>query len=558
MKYSKRDLVVLSLLIIFCGALLNCCKREKVVSLRSLLIEMTDRESLTRFPVPFYNLKQFSSYDRRSDLEGLSNWFANSDYTHFTGVDSSAGRKEYILFDAEGPGAVVRWWMTFAGEGSSDGILRIYIDGNNEPVIEENVLKLLSGHLLAGPPLSTSVSPESEPHQRGHNLYLPIPYKKQCRITYECDAIVITPESRKPSIYYNICYRQYEKGTRVVSFSLNELAHASELITGTNGLLEAPELTTGRVNKKHSLSLSIQPNDSVQLVISDKRSAISRIILKLEAENRPQALQSTVISISFDDHRTIWVPAGHFFGTAYRETTSSTFFSSVDNELKMESYWLMPFRKNCIIRLINFGGEEVKADLEAETAYYKWDRNSMYFGASWHEYHQIEAAGSELTGGTGLHRDISFADIAGQGVYAGDAITVLNSVDAWWGEGDEKIYVDGESFPSSFGTGTEDYYGYAWCRPEVFTHPFIAQPDGSGNFHPGTSVNMRYRSLDAIPFRTRISSNIELWHWLPAVINYSLTTYWYTIPPFTISIKPDPESVKRPVPADPSSPKNML
>ena len=71
-------------------------------------------------------------------------------------------------------------------------------------------------------------------------------------------------------------------------------------------------------------------------------------------------------------------------------------------------------------------------------------------------------------------------------MYVGDCLTLFNTVYAWRGEGDEKIYVDGESFPSHFGTGTEDYYGYAWCRPERFTgHPFIAQPDGSGNFDPG-------------------------------------------------------------------------
>lgn len=109
----------------------------------------------------------------------------------------------------------------------------------------------------------------------------------------------------------------------------------------------------------------------------------------------------------------------------------------------------------------------------------------MYFGASWHEYHQIMTAGSEATGGT----------------------------------------------------GTEDYYGYAWCRPEIFSHPFIAQPSGSGNFHPGLTINMRYRVLDAIPFKSSISSNIELWHWLPATINYALTAYWYVLSPYEINIK---------------------
>ena len=52
---------------------------------------------------------------------------------------------------------------------------------------------------------------------------------------------------------------------------------------------------------------------------------------------------------------------------------------------------------------------------------------------------------------------------------------LINYHRGWWGEGDEKIYVDGEDFPSHFGTGTEDYYGYAWCRPEEFAERGLSQ-----------------------------------------------------------------------------------
>ncbi len=129
-----------------------------------------------------------------------------------------------------------------------------------------------------------------------------------------------------------------------------------------------------------------------------------------------------------------------------------------------------------------------------------------------------------------MHTDLNIALLKGRGVYAGDAVVVLNTADAWWGEGDEKIYVDGETFPSSFGTGTEDYFGYAWSRPELFAHPLIAQPAGAGNFHPGMTVNMRYRILDAIPFKESIRADIELWHWVKTVIDYGVTSYYYISP----------------------------
>lgn len=555
MKNVFSKILFLTIIVLFSGTVLTSCTRQKIVSLKTLLIEMTDRKSLSLYPSPWYNLKQFSSYDRKTDTVGGKGWFANADYTQFIGVDSSRGKKEYILFDTDGPGAVVRWWMTFAGEGSYNGIIRVYIDSGETPVLEDNVLKLLSGQLLAGEPLSSSVSPETDPDRRGHNLYLPIPFSKHCRITYQCEAIKITANTRIPSIYYNICYRQYVSGTTVVSFSKNELDYAADLIKKTNETLKSfvtniPSETIRDLNSNESISA----NDSLSVKVDFKNSALSKISLNLSAFDAEQALRSTVLKITFDGFQTVWVPAGYFFGTGSKKTTSSTWNSRVDGKMKMESYWLMPFKKSCVVSLINYGNQTVNADLKVEVSQYKWRKNSMYFGASWHEYHQILTAGAETVGGTGRHRDINFADIKGKGVYAGDAVTVFNTVDAWWGEGDEKIFVDGESFPSSIGTGTEDYYGYAWCRPELFSHPFIAQPSGSGNFHPGLTINMRYRDLDAIPFKSSISSNIELWHWLPAIINYGLTTYWYVMLPYEINIKADPDAANSPIPIDPERP----
>jgi hypothetical protein len=549
MKNKISGILSLVLLVFFAVAFFHSCKPQKIVSLKTLLNEMTDRKSLTLYPSPWYKLKQAGSYDRTSDSAGGKGWFANDDYTQFLGIDSTRGMSEYILFNADGPGAIVRWWMTFSGSGSYDGKIRVYIDNAEKPVLEENVLKLLSGQLLAGEPLSSSVSPETDADKRGHNLYLPLPFSKHCRITYECDSIKISGGKREPSIYYNICYREYEADTKVISFSGNELENAKELIVKTNELL----LSTGRdpsdkkvmvINKDEA----IPANDSLIINTETVGSAISRLALKVSAFDTEYALRSVILKMVFDGNQTVWVPSGDFFGTGYKKTLYSTWNSSSDEDMKLESYWLMPFRKSCQVVLINYGNQEVKARLEMEVSKYKWLSNSMYFGAAWHEYHQIMTAGSDLTGGTGLHRDINFADIKGAGVYAGDAVTVFNTVDAWWGEGDEKIFTDGEAFPSSIGTGTEDYYGYAWCRPELFSHPFIAQPSGSGNFHPGLTINMRYRVLDAIPFKSSISSNIELWHWLPAVINYSLTSYWYIMPPYELNIKPDTAMVRKPVP----------
>jgi hypothetical protein len=520
----------------------NCTNKR--VNLETLLTEMTDRTELTYFPEIPYLLKQFSSYDRKSVSPDSAGWWANDDYTQFIRVENNEGRREFVLFDAAGPGAVVRWWMTFAGEGASAGTVRIYIDSIETPVIEGNVLEIISGNVLAPEPLASSVSPETDYQQRGHNLYLPIPYAQHCKITYECDAVKFENNRWQPSIYYNINYRTYDPKVEVESFSPEVLERAKLAVQETATKLLS---SVNRVGAEIKKAETIAENGAITTVFNEKGKAISKISVKLDAENINQALRSTVLSISFDGKETVWIPAGEFFGTGYEIHPSQTWNTKVEDSGLMEAYWLMPFKESAVVQLINHGNQTVNAELIVSTIDYKWKNSSMYFGASWHEHHQLNTAKNDSLENQEWHFDVNYAEITGQGIYVGDALTVFNTVDAWWGEGDEKIFVDGETFPSSIGTGTEDYYGYAWCRPEKFTHPFIAQPTGAGNFNPGMSVNMRYRSLDAIPFTKGIISNIEMWHWVKTKINFAMSAFWYAKPGFEVNIKPDIETVKIPV-----------
>lgn len=120
----------------------------------------------------------------------------------------------------------------------------------------------------------------------------------------------------------------------------------------------------------------------------------------------------------------------------------------------------------------------------------------------------------------------------GRGRFVGLALTVRNPVKAWWGEGDEKIYVDGETSPSTCGTGTEDYFGYAWCDPGVFHHPYHAQSrcDGPGN--RGFTKVQRFHVVDDIPFEKSIRFDLEVWHWADCEIGFGTVAFWYAEPGF--------------------------
>ncbi len=541
-------------LVIFILILSNAyaIRAAEPVSIKGLLVEMTDRTEKARFPSPAFTTRQFSSYDRLTVEEGKPGWFANWDRSQFLAVERDNGRREFVMMDSEGPGAVVRFWMTFAGENAGQGTLRIYVDDMKVPVIEGKAFDVLSGDVVSGAPLAASVSELSPYDQRGHNLYFPIPYARRCKVTYESEGVWEDEPGGKRGecVYYNINYRTYEPGTAVVSYSKAEMARNKSLIARTlKQLREMDRGLKGVRLQSVPLDAELAAGQSKSIDMTGTK-AVRRIGMRIEADDIPQALRSVVVEIAFDGEKTVWIPAGDFFGTGPRRLYTNTWYTDVSQDGTMNAWWVMPFENECRITLINRSSETVHIrDAAVEFSAWKWDDRSMYFGSSWHQYNAIHTGGLKDASGEneGLC-DLNFVTLSGKGVYIGDGVALYNTTYAWWGEGDEKVYVDGEAFPSHIGTGTEDYYGYAWCRPEAFTdHPFIAQPCGEGSYSPGYTANIRLRALDGIPFQESLRFDMELWHWAKGGIDYACSTFWYAMPGSTSNIAPDLEGVRRKV-----------
>ncbi len=526
---------------------ISCQPLDREVTLASLLNEITDRNIVSQYPDPLFTVKQFSSYDRHSVSPDSAGWFANHDASWFIRQEENNGRREFVMFDAEGPGALVRFWMTFGDKDAYTGVIRFYFDGYDKPEIEGPVLDIISGGALVGEPLSSSVSPESNYYQRGHNLYLPFPYSNHLKITYECEAL--DTEKHSPSVYYNINYRTYPKNILVRSFTKKEMDSLSTLIEEVQNKLKNFNNTLSKTKnvKVDSEKGTLATGESFYMSVPGS-GAIREIQIKIDADDLPQALRSTVLDIEFDGEKTVWAPVGDFFGTGYKICEYNTLYSNVSEDSTMECNWIMPFSKNARVTITNMGDQDVDIlKFYVITKDYRWDKNSMHFGASWHELHEIESVKDNSENDSDGHFDVNYVTLKGKGVYMGTGLTVFNTADAWWGEGDEKIWVDNETFPSFVGTGTEDYFGYAWCLPARFSHFLIAQPDGSGNFYPGMTENIRYYLLDRIPFENSLQFDMEMWHWVKTVINYAPISYWYMIPGGTCNIKPNPEAAKQTV-----------
>ena len=153
----RRKMIGMVLVLAAGTSLAGWFSSERPVTVRSLLAEMTDREEMARFPEPTYTSRQFSSYDRGLVAPDQPGWYANNDFSHFLRVETNGVRREHVMVDTAGPGALVRFWVTVAGTDGS-GILRVYLDGRSTPEIEGPVLEVLSGSVLCGYPLAASVS----------------------------------------------------------------------------------------------------------------------------------------------------------------------------------------------------------------------------------------------------------------------------------------------------------------------------------------------------------------------------------------------------------------
>src|SRR5579859_1818340 len=115
------------------------------ITLESLLREMVNRDAIARWPQPEWTCRQASSYDRKTVASDQPGWFANDDHTQYIRAEVTDGRTEQVMLDVDGPGALVRFWLTTADKKA--GTIRIYLDGQPTPSLTFAAFDLLAGDL---------------------------------------------------------------------------------------------------------------------------------------------------------------------------------------------------------------------------------------------------------------------------------------------------------------------------------------------------------------------------------------------------------------------------
>ena len=500
-----------------------------------LLAELYDLRYLTAPPLPGERAFQFSSYDRASQA-GAGNaeaWFANRDAGHFLRVEErrlpdGSVRQEYVLAETDGPGVITRIWSA-----NPEGRLLFYVDGAGEPALEVSFQDLCRGDR------APFLAPLCGVRARGWNCYLPLPFQKHVKVS-----------ATAGGFYYQVNVRTWPAGVVVPTLSRELLdAHAAP-IQETCRILQ-DQAPPYRPDKSGNMTGRVAPGKSLTHTLRGEGTA-REFWVQLTPLHLAKDLPAALRSVRFQVHSgaaaqpLVDCPLGDFFGAAPGWNPYRTWAMGVYDDGRMYCRLPIPFRNDLRLMLINEGAEPINARIEVWFDFAVSGPLTLH--AAWKQERALP---------TRPMRDYQLLalDAVGPGRFVGSSLSVRNPVRTWWGEGDEKFYVDGEAFPSTFGTGTEDYFGYAWCCPEPFEGPFHAQArcDGPGNYGY-TSVN-RFQLADHVPFQRSFRFDLEVWHWdEQAQMDYASMAYWYAAADTGHSLPPLPpaaERVARPVPPYP-------
>jgi len=239
--------------------------------------------------------------------------------------------------------------------------------------------------------------------------------------------------------------------------------------------------------------------------------------------------RACVLRVYWDDEETpsIEVPMTDFFAVGHDLFAPVNSLAVVVNPASaLNCYWPMPFRAHCRITFTNEGPTDLPLlayqITYAETAVAD---TAGYLHAQWRR------------AVTDRDRpDYTIVDgVRGQGRYAGTFLAWTQLSDGWFGEGEIKFYLDGDTdFPTICGTGTEDYFCGSYGFPEVYTTAYV----GNTLRHPGAGGPpkwslYRWHIADPICFQEDLRVTIQALGWWPNARYQPLAddiasvAYWY-------------------------------
>ena len=491
------------------------------ITFESLLDEISSMEETVKYPEYDYTTHLASSYDRASVAPNTPEWFSNNDGFGYVRKEVNGGRQEVVMMDHQGPGVITRIWLTSLTDG--EATVRFYFDGNTEPdwTVDSYYLKDFDKSLedQGVRPLGQGfVNPIYPEWRRGSNLYLPIPYGKGCKITYEERST-----QPNPNRYFHINYRAYPAGTQIETFSANVFNAARAKVTEVNARLSDPKVNvSGRLLKA---SGTLSQDDALNIALTEGANAVSELRIEVSSygSDYAEVMDNLIFSATFDGRQTACLSLADLATAGPGAPAVSNYFIECDGRGSLLVRFLMPYAESGSISVRNMCDKTADVEMSARVGAFPRDSRTLYFHAAAKE---LPNARLPYCLDYSTCYEWNFATIlGGRGVLRADMYSMNNSTNDWPGEGDEKIYVDDETFPSHFGTGTEDYYGFCIDRP--YQYPFVGESRlDNANFH-GVDTYQRVRLLDAIHFDHKLKFDFEVGGWQVGTVDLRNAVIWY-------------------------------
>lgn len=280
----------------------------------------------------------------------------------------------------------------------------------------------------------------------------------------------------------------------------------------------------------------IQPGETVHIAEIEGPGAIQSIWMTCIAKH----WRELVLRFYWDDEEqpSVETPYGDFFCNGWAQFAPVNSLPISCNPMGgMNAYWEMPFRKSAKITVESLATEPIIFFYQINYALTEVPDYAAYFHAQWRRANPLpyKEPHTILDG------------VRGRGQYVGTYVAWGVNNNGWWGEGEVKFYLDGDrDFPTICGTGTEDYFGGAWCFEApggygVYSTPFLGlcqviKPNG----HDKTQTRFgmyRWHIPDPIRFESDLRVTMQALGWrsggryLPLQDDIASTAFWYQTEP---------------------------
>lgn len=296
--------------------------------------------------------------------------------------------------------------------------------------------------------------------------------------------------------------------------------------TGEPGAGGKAKGADGVVGRKGSPCIPLVKNGETVTLMDIEGCGVIRHIWLTIPDRSPAALRNKIIRMYWDDSPvpSVEAPLGDFFGVAHGRTGELLIREGNDSQKRLalpgltsayttmtlgrgfNCYFPMPFKSHARITVEN----DMPDDREMRMLFFQIDyelRDSLpadigFFHAQFRRQNP-----------TVIKQDyVILDDVEGPGYFLGCVIGIRPLADGWWGEGEMKFYMDGDTdFPTICGTGAEDYFNAAWGMGNYQT-PWHGCPlylPASEQFPYGLVSLYRFHEKDPVYFRRSFKATMQ-------------------------------------------------